>query len=87
MYMFSLTVWQKVLCPECILRQRHVAADRPVVEREYLALVLELIVHAQPLKNAVKGFMIVIILRVDFVRTHPNGIGKHCGELFASEHD
>ena len=87
MYMFSLTVWQKVLCPECILRQRHVAADRPVVEREYLALVLELIIHAQPLKNAGKLFMVVIILRVDCVRTHPNGIGKHCGELFASEHD
>ena len=85
MYMFSLTVWQKVLCPECILRQRHVAADRPVVEREYLALVLELIIHAQPLKKCRKA--IVILLRVNCVRTHPNGIGKHCGELFASEHD
>ena len=85
--MFSLTVWQEVLCPECILRQRHVAADRPVVEREHLALVLELIVHAQPLKNAGKLFIMVIILRWDFVRTHPNGIGKHDGELFASEHD
>ena len=85
--MFSLTVWQKVLCPECILRQRHVAADRPVVEGEYLALVLELIIHAQPLRNAGRLFIVVIILRVDCVRTHPNGIGKHCGELFASEHD
>ena len=50
--MFSLTVWQEVLSPECILWQRHVAADSPVVEREYLALVLELVIHAQPLKNA-----------------------------------
>ena len=45
-----VTVRQKVLGSECILRLGNVSADRPIVQAEHLILVLKLVVLTQGLK-------------------------------------